>query len=481
MVTQAPKRSAIAVAVAFALSCVGLIIFVWTQFGGTIPLAPQGYRIKALFSETGLLVPGADVRIAGVDIGRVADVQARGTNSLVTMDIEQQYAPIPRDTRAVLRQKTLLGEAYVMLSTGNRSGPKLADEGTIPNSQVQPSQQLDQVLNSFDTATQHNLQSLLLGFGDALKGRGQYLNDSFGNFDPAVGELSAVVDILNQQQGDLRSLIRGGSSVLGTLASRRADLQSLITAGNSVMSATAQRNAQLTATVNALSPFLTQLRSTLGTLNTSLGFARPSLDALTPVAPLLTPALRGLVSLSGPALQLLASAPAVLRQALVTLPAIRRFTLAFRPGVHALLGAAEQLAPVISLVAEYRQELLAGMANLAAVLEATAPANTPAGAVPANLPAGVAHYIRALITLGSDSVYGQTKRSPGERSNAYYAPGGLAGIGQGGMLSSSCSNTGNPAQFPVAVANVPCRLQPGYPYGHGIPKAYYPRVRRAAP
>src|SRR6266567_9177933 len=111
---------------AFALSCIGLMIFVWTQFGGTIPFSPEGYRIHALFRETGLLVPNADVRISGVNIGKVTEVQAEGVNSLVTVDIRPQYAPIPVDTRAILRQKTLLGEAYVELSTGTGSGPKFA-------------------------------------------------------------------------------------------------------------------------------------------------------------------------------------------------------------------------------------------------------------------------------------------------------------------------------------------------------------------
>ncbi len=76
MVTQAPKRSAVLAALAFTLSCVGLMIFVWTQFGGTIPFQPQGYRIHALFKETGLLVPNADVRISGVNVGKVASVRA---------------------------------------------------------------------------------------------------------------------------------------------------------------------------------------------------------------------------------------------------------------------------------------------------------------------------------------------------------------------------------------------------------------------
>ena len=78
MVTQAPKRSAVLAAVAFVLSCIGLTIFVWTQFGGTIPFSPQGYRVNALFRESGLLVPNADVRISGVTVGKVQSVQARG-------------------------------------------------------------------------------------------------------------------------------------------------------------------------------------------------------------------------------------------------------------------------------------------------------------------------------------------------------------------------------------------------------------------
>ena len=92
MVTQAPKRSAVFAALAFTLSCIGLMIFVWTQFGGTIPFSAEGYRIHALFKETGLLVPNADVRISGVDVGKVTAVQARGVNSYVTMDIKQAYS-----------------------------------------------------------------------------------------------------------------------------------------------------------------------------------------------------------------------------------------------------------------------------------------------------------------------------------------------------------------------------------------------------
>src|SRR5947209_9331579 len=305
MVTQAPKRSAVFAALAFTLSCIGLMIFVWTQFWGTIPFGTQGYRIHALFKETGLLVPNADVRIAGVNVGKVSTVQARGVNSYVTVDIQPQYAPIPVDTRAILRQKTLLGEAYVELSTGNGAGPKLRDGGTLRPTQVEGTQQLDQVLGTFDRPTQQELQAFLSGTGAALAGRGTDISDAIGNFDPAVTEFQAVVGELDQERGNVRRLISNSATVLGTMGQRSADLQSLIEAGDQVLSATAARNPALTATVNAMPPFLAQLRTTLTTLNGTLGIARPSLAALRPVAPLLTPALSELVNLSGPAVRLL--------------------------------------------------------------------------------------------------------------------------------------------------------------------------------
>jgi phospholipid/cholesterol/gamma-HCH transport system substrate-binding protein len=472
MVTQAPKRSAVFAAIAFSLSCIGLIIFVWTQFGGSIPFAPEGYRVKALFQETGLLVPNADVRISGVNVGKVANVQARGVNSLVTIDVKPQYAPIPRDTLAILREKTLLGEAYVALSTGSKTAGTLPDGGTIPSSQVAKTEQLDQVLASFNTPTQHNLQKLLIGTGEALAGRGEDLNAAIGNLGPLVDELSAVVGVLNDQSGNLRSLIANGSTVLNTLGSRGADLQSLVTAGNQVFSTTATEDTALTDTVNALPPFLVQLRTTLGVLNTTLGIAKPSLAALRPVAPLLTPALRELSAVTGPALDTIRAAPALLSAAKLALPAIGAFAAAFKPGVDALLPAAEQIVPVIQYISQDRSELVAAMSNLAAALQGSAAANTPSGS---------AHYLRALISLGRDSVFGQSVREPTDRNNTYYAPGELADAASGGLKSASCANVNNPSEIPLPFGNVPCREQAPFSWTGGIAGGYYPRLQPTKP
>ena len=476
MVTQAPKRSSVAIALAFTLSCVGLMVFVWTQFGGVIPFAAQGYRVHAMFRETGLLVPNADVRISGVNVGKVISVEAKGVNSFVTMDIKKQYAPIPVDTRAILRQKTLLGEAYLELSTGQRNGPQFPDGGTIPSAQVDPTQALDQVLGSFDASTQAALQNLLTGFSASLAGRGEDLSDAIGNLDPATNELTALVNVLNDQSGNVQSVVANGGAVLTTLGSRSTDLQGLVTAGDSVLSATAQRNAALTATLAALPPFLSQLRDTLGRLDTTLGLAGPTLKVLRPVAPLLTPALSDVIRLSRPAVSLLRRVPGLVSIANRALPSIQSFLTAFDPGTRALLAAVREVAPVIQYAGTRADDIRASMVNLGAILQAQDTANTTQPVN--NIPAGTAKYLRVLSPLNNEAIAGQSIRPPTNRHNVDYAPDEQNNLATG-LLTSDCNNTGNTAQIPLPLGNgnVPCRVQPGVSFG-GV-TSYFPRLLRA--
>src|SRR3954471_15153009 len=110
----------------FALSCFGLLLFLWIAFGGPIPLKPQGYRFTTSFSEATQLAQEADVRISGVPVGRVKTItpDAHTGRSNVVIELDAKYAPLPSDARATLRQKTLLGETYVELTPGTPGAPK---------------------------------------------------------------------------------------------------------------------------------------------------------------------------------------------------------------------------------------------------------------------------------------------------------------------------------------------------------------------
>ena len=81
MQKQAPSVGRILIMVAFALSCFGLLLFLWLAFGGSIPLKPKGYEVKVPFKEATSLANEADVRISGVPVGRVKTVKLERTGS----------------------------------------------------------------------------------------------------------------------------------------------------------------------------------------------------------------------------------------------------------------------------------------------------------------------------------------------------------------------------------------------------------------
>src|SRR3954454_22900715 len=99
----------------FALSCFGILLFLWISFGGSVPLRANKYELRVSFPDATSLAEAADVRLAGVRIGKVRkkDLDRGANRTRVKLAIDKQFAPLPKDTRAILREKTLLGETFV--------------------------------------------------------------------------------------------------------------------------------------------------------------------------------------------------------------------------------------------------------------------------------------------------------------------------------------------------------------------------------
>src|SRR6266850_6401711 len=105
MQKQAPSFGRILTMVLFALSCFGLLLFLWLSFGGSIPLKPANYRVKVAFPEATQLGLEADVRVAGVSVGKVVakDLDPHGGNRTVaTIELDRRFAPLHTDARAIL-------------------------------------------------------------------------------------------------------------------------------------------------------------------------------------------------------------------------------------------------------------------------------------------------------------------------------------------------------------------------------------------
>ena len=132
MQKQAPTTARIITMVLFALSCFGLLLFLWLAFGGPIPLKPTGYQVRVAFDEATQLAKQSPVNVAGVPVGEVVKVEPTPNATMATIELDRKYSPISAETRATLRDKTLLGQTYVELTLGDKNGPNRS--GLCPSS-----------------------------------------------------------------------------------------------------------------------------------------------------------------------------------------------------------------------------------------------------------------------------------------------------------------------------------------------------------
>src|SRR3954469_14069870 len=202
MQKQAPSFWRIAAMVIFALSCFGILTFLWVSFGGSVPLKPKKYEVMVDFPEATTLAEQAEVRIAGVPVGKVQSKKLDGNYTLAVLRIDPEYSPLPKDVKAILRQKTLLGETYVELTPGTRNGGKIRDGGKLNPGNVADTVQLDEIFRSFAPKTRAAFRTWFEAQGRAVGNRGAELNAALGNLVPFEQDATTVVQILNEQKAD---------------------------------------------------------------------------------------------------------------------------------------------------------------------------------------------------------------------------------------------------------------------------------------
>jgi virulence factor Mce-like protein len=414
---QAPSAGRILTMLAFAGSCVGLLIFLWISFGGSTPFAAQGYLLKAEFKEGVELATQADVRISGISVGKVIGLSLDKKTGLTqaTMRIDSQYAPRPVDTRAILRSKTLLGETYVELTPGNRNLPKLADGATLPRAHIAPTVQLDKILSTFDASTRRAFQIWVQQDGVALTNRGQDLNFAFGELYPFAHNVNTVLAVLRRDSVSAATLLRDTGQVFASLSQSPSELQGFIRNSNATFAATAAEDADLAATVKAFPAFLVQTRSTVNKTAAFAQLANPLITTLRGATTQLNPALRALVPLAPELLTLMQKLGPVTQAAKTGVPALQAVLTGAVPWLKRLRPYLGGLIPIINYINDYRREIAAFFANSTATTQASGP--NAAGTI--NL-----HYLRISNPINPELLTQQSGRLHSNRSNPYTAPGG---------------------------------------------------------
>ena len=189
------------------------------------------YRLVVPLDSADGLYPGSDVLIAGARAGSVRDISVEGAQTLVTIAVDDAYAPVHADATVTVRPKSLLGEKYMALDPGRSD--KLQSGTRLPHEQVARAVDLQDVVNSLDQPTREKLRTLVIALGGGLAGRGLDTNQTITYGRQDLDHLAAITDTLAARDRDLQTVIQGLDQVTAELAKsdRRQQLGELIKLG----------------------------------------------------------------------------------------------------------------------------------------------------------------------------------------------------------------------------------------------------------
>jgi virulence factor Mce-like protein len=231
---------------AFAVISLLVAGFLAVQMGGQFMLG--GYHVNAVFKSGADLVPGDDVTMSGLSIGKVETLSPMAGSTRVGMLLESNYAPLFTDARAVIRQKNLLGETYVDVNRGS-SQQRIGDGGTIAEDHTLTPVEVDEVLQALDPQVRDQLDIVINSLGQATSGRGPDMNATAADLSSVALDLSVLAHTLASNSDHLDALIADLRKVMDTLAAWHADFRAMIADWDNVMATLASRERSLQGTI----------------------------------------------------------------------------------------------------------------------------------------------------------------------------------------------------------------------------------------
>jgi virulence factor Mce-like protein len=257
----------------------------------------DAYFVRAIFDNASTIVAGEDVKIAGVPVGVISDMDVTEDNkAAVTLRIDNEdFTPWKEDASCTIRAQGLIGEKFVECEPGSTDAPDLRriEEGDGKGERLLSVENtsspvdLDVINNIMRLPYRERLSILLSEFGTALAGRGEELNEVIHRANPALRETDEVLKILADQNRELARLARNSDEVLGPLAREREAFADFVVKANETGQASAERSDDIRRGIALLPDFLAELEPLMADLEDFADQGIPLLADLGDSAPAL--------------------------------------------------------------------------------------------------------------------------------------------------------------------------------------------------
>jgi len=268
------KRTKIQLVIFALITMIG-VSFVGARYARLDRLVfDESYNVVGHFTESGGIFTGAEVSYRGVTVGRVSDMKLTDEGVDVVMSIEKDHKDIPEDSKAVVANRSAVGEQFVDLQPESKQGPYLEDGSDIPTAMtetpIETTKLLSDLSTTVDSVNKQSLTTVVNELGKAFNGTGDdlgqivdtsnsFINAADDNFEITTALLEDSNTVLSTQidkTSAIKSFSRDLSLFSTTLAHSDGDLRTVIENGS--------------GTANQLRTFLEQNKVDLGQLINNL-------------------------------------------------------------------------------------------------------------------------------------------------------------------------------------------------------------------
>ncbi len=229
------------------------------------------------------LVPGSDIRVAGVNVGSITDLTVNeAKRAVVTVELEGELTRFGDETTCESSPQSLIAEYFLDCQP---AGEPLSDGEMIPASQVTQTVQPDIVANTMREPFRQRLTLLINEFGTALAGNPENLREAIRLGAPALTELEETTEILANQAEMIRDFNVNSERISGELATARERIVDFVDEAEDVASTALERREDVGRGFDLFDDYIAELRPTLAQLDDTARQQTPLLADLRDAAP----------------------------------------------------------------------------------------------------------------------------------------------------------------------------------------------------
>jgi phospholipid/cholesterol/gamma-HCH transport system substrate-binding protein len=266
------RRIVISLAVFVAAVCVGAAL----GAGGDGDGDDGKYLVRATFDNASFIIPGEDVKVAGVVVGSIDALDVDSQNrAVVTLRIDDPaFKPFRKDATCRVGLQSLIGEQFVECDptkergagkalapvlTTIKDGEPGAGEHPLPLGQTSSPVGVDLLQNIMRVPQRQRLPLILNELGAGVSGNGEELNAAIKRASPVLQKADELVATLASQNKMLGKLTDDSDEILASLADRRTDIGKFIKNAGDAGTATARHGDALEQNFAKLPAFLKEL------------------------------------------------------------------------------------------------------------------------------------------------------------------------------------------------------------------------------